>query len=461
MTAEKTTATPDIKAWFRHGFEDACGASEDFERRIGAELKFPLVQEDGACVPRETVDALWQYLIEDHGWTGVTDSGTGRTVGASCPGPRNDTVASCETGYAKTEFSLAHTGDLHELAAQIEKLRPLLHGFSSGRAARFLAYGIHPVSEPGRALLMKKERASFWDRAMPSNHRIPPEKGDDVHLFTVNAGSHVHLSVRPAEAVRAVNVLNGLAGAQIALMGDSSVWQGKPSRSFKCTSEVLWDFWRAAEGRAGLPPRRFADLDDYVEAITALRPIYVRRNNQPVLLRGVDRFIDYWESGQATGETLDGETLSLTPEMADLELHNSCYWYVARISRYWTVENRACDQQPPEALLTPAALTLGLIEAAGEAIGLVDRFDWDALVRMRRVACEAGLAGQVGGTSLRALAGQMLSIAQRGLEQRGRGEERYLAPLHARIEKGHTPADDALSCFAEGGMQGLLAARTL
>ena len=71
---------------------------------------------------RDVVDALWQYL-ETHGWRPEADSLTGKIVGARKPGAQNDTVASCETGYCKTEFSLAHVADLFELEASISALR--------------------------------------------------------------------------------------------------------------------------------------------------------------------------------------------------------------------------------------------------------------------------------------------------------------------------------------------------
>ncbi|MCP4645013.1 MAG: hypothetical protein GY851_31515, partial [bacterium] len=196
---------------------------------------------------------------------------------------------------------------------------------------------------------MKKERSSFWDTVFPSNHVIPPDEGDDVHLFTVNAASHVHVSLPEEEAIKAVNVLNGFAGAQIALMANSSVWRGRVDEDHRCVAERFWDWWRPAQGRIGVPETPFAGVSHYVQSVAQLKPVYVKRDGKPVILRDYDSFAEYYADPSPEGRDLSGACVPLVPSPKDIETHNSCYWYNARISRYYTVENRVCDQQPPDA----------------------------------------------------------------------------------------------------------------
>jgi len=257
---------------FTNAFDAALAKRASTERRIGLELKFPLVEPDGRAVPREMVTRLWSFLA-GRGWTPVEDRVTGEVVGCTHPGEQNDTVASCETGYCKTEFSLAHAADLHAIGEGVAWLRPQLRAFCEENDVRLMGFGIHPVSPPGRALELKKVRASVWDKAVPSNRVIPPEEGDDVHLLTINAGSHVHVGIERDEAVRAVNVLCGLAGPQIALMADSNVWRGEIDPNYKAVSEMLWDWWHPAAGRSGVPAEAFSDLRHYVSTIERMRPI--------------------------------------------------------------------------------------------------------------------------------------------------------------------------------------------
>jgi gamma-glutamylcysteine synthetase len=451
-----------INERFMNGFAAVASTREGSRasRRVGAELKFALVNPDGTAASRETVAELWQYLA-DRGWNLVHDSLTEIPSGARIAGEQNDSVASCETGYCKTEFSLAHRADLNAIEQELTQLRELLRPFAKQHGVRFLGFGTLPATPPSEALIAKKGRASFWDRVFPSNNFIAPEDGDDVHLFTVNAASHVHVSVAPEEAVEAVNVLNGFAPAQIALMADSCVWKGECDPEYKCVAEVFWDMWEAAKDRAGMPPGPFENCEDYAQHVAELTPVYVQRDGTPIILRDYDSFLEFAATGEATGFDPQENEVALKPSMADLDTHNSCYWYNARISRYYTVENRVCDQQPPEDLLCPSALTLGLVEAQKEAWEELDSHDWDALRDLRVEACKQGLDARVDGIAVSKLAGRMLEVAQLGLERRNKNEERFLEPLKRRLRDGVSPADSAAQLFHTGGVEALVARRAL
>lgn len=444
---------------FAEGFARAADSGFD-GCRIGAELKFPLVKADGTAADLDTLLAFWRYL-STIGWKSIEDRVTGSIAGARKPGPYNDTIASCETGYCKTEFSLAHVGDLFELEEAVEELRGEIQPFAAEHGVRFLAYGIQPITPPGKNLLFKKERSCFWDKAVPSNHHIPAREGDDVHLFTVNAGSHVHLSLDPDNCVRAVNVLNGFAGPQIALTAHSPVWKGRVDDHFQCVNEMLWDWWEPARGRCGVPDEPFESLEHYVRSIASLAPIFVKREAGPVILRDYQAFAEYYAASRPAGETLSGESVAVVPQAEDISVHNSCYWYTARISRYFTVENRVFDQQPPDELCTAAALTLGLGSALDEAWDVVSRHPWPALREARVAACRRDGNGNGEFAEVWKLARQMLDVARLGLSRRGLGEETFLDPLFARLASQQSPAALAADLFQRRGVEGLIDSLTI
>ncbi|MFW6163325.1 MAG: hypothetical protein ACODAJ_11200, partial [Planctomycetota bacterium] len=325
-----------IEEHFVNGFRDATSRREGNGRRVGAELKFPLVNEHGEAAPREALAALWAFL-EDRGWEPIVDSMTSKVVGARCPGELNDTIASCETGYCKPEFSMAHVGDLMVLRDDVAALRESLRTFSDREGVYFLGYGIQPKTPPSKRLLMKKGRTAFWGHVFRSNRKIDPEDGDDVHLFTVNASSQVHVDVSEEEAIAAVNIFNGLTGAQIALTADSSVWQGRVDPEFRCVCEKFWDWWMPDGKRVGIPVEPFDDMTDYIHTIARLRPIYVKRESEPVGVMDYHTFSEYYRAGErAEGVTTDGETIEITPQPEDIDQHGTFYWYNARLSRYYT-----------------------------------------------------------------------------------------------------------------------------
>ena len=415
MTTTMLDAPVDtIEKHFIDGFRWALSHRDTSERRVGAELKFPLVNCDGTAADYATVTRLWDYLAQ-RGWRQDRDPASGHVVGARKPGFRNDTVASCETGFCKPEFSLAHVGDLHDLVTEIDDLRRELASFCEQEEVRFLCYGIQPLSDPDPELLMKKGRTGVWNKVF-DQHPVTNSELDPipigVHLFTVNAASHVHVSVTMEEAVRAVNVFNGLAGAQFALTANSSVWRGRVDRRYKDVAEKLWDWWMPAGNRTGIPERRFEDLADYVDGITSLKPVFVKRDGRPLTLKHYGSFKDYFQSEYAVGHDIDDRDVPITPREDDIELHNSCYWFNSRVSRYYTVENRTNDQQPPDDLPVLAALSLGLVSALNEAEEEVASHDWEDLRVAREAACRDGLDGRGGRTPLDTLAPRPVDASQ-------------------------------------------------
>jgi len=450
----------DICPYFLNGFREALKSRQTGERRVGAELKFPLVNPDGTAASFETVCALWDFL-QERGWTPVEDTSNGQVVGARIAGEQNDTMASCETGYCKTEFSMAHAGSLFDLEKSIDALSDELRRFAERHNVRFLCYGIHPVTPPGKHLLMKKSRTSVWDKVFPSNRHISSEHGDDFHLFTINAASHVHVSVGEQEAIPAVNVLNGFAGAQLALTAHSNIWKGGVDARYKCVAEKFWDWWMPDSQRVGMPAKPFKNVEDYVDTVSQFKPVFVRRGGKPVVLTDYDSFADYYSRRKASGRSVSGEEIELTPAPEDIDVHSTCYWYNARVSRYYTVENRANDQQPPGELLCIAALTLGLVCALPESEEEILSYDWQHLRRAREAACESGLDAEENGVDIKTLARRMVSLAENGLRKRGLGEQQFLEPFRKRLAANQCPADGARALFENGGIEELVDARSL
>lgn len=444
-----------IYDYFVNGFSDALAQQNCEQRRIGAELKFPLVDSAGAAVNFDTVCALWNYL-GSNGWQLVQDKMTSRIIGAKRKGQQNHTIAGCETGYCKAEFSLSHVGDLFNMEKQINHLREELNSFCKETDASFLCYGIQPVTPPSKKLMMKKGRTSPWTKAFGSNRYIQENDGYDVHLFTINAASHVHISASLEEAVDAVNVLNGFSGPQIALTANSNIWQSKIDPDYKCVAEKFWDWWMPDSNRVGVPAKPFESIKDYVHTVAGLKPVYVVRNGKPIILKKYKTFDEYYLAGRAIGIDTNGKEVSFTPEKSDIDLHNSCYWYNARISRHYTVENRVNDQQPPDALLSIAALTLGLVSALAEAKEELSSYDWQTLRQMRQTACKYGLQHKTESTNLVKLSHRMLAIARLGLLSRGLGEEKFLQPLEKRLCSFECPADRAADIFKAGGTGALV-----
>ena len=201
-----------------------------------------------------------------------------------------------------------------------------------------------------------------------------------------------------------------------------------------------------------MPENPFTCLEHYVKAVSSFKPVFVKREDRPVLLPDYDSFSSYYALEEAAGYDLEGNRVAVKPSPEDIKLHNTLYWFNARISGYYTVENRLNDQQPEDSLLAPSALTLGLAHAVDEAWEELSGISWDKLRKAREAACRSGAEDDFSFE----LAGKMLSAAEAGLKKRGLGEEVFLQPLFRRLRERCCPADDARKIFESGGLDKLL-----
>lgn len=426
--------------------------------RVGVELKFPVVNLNGEAGSESQVKAMFRHLVSE-GFDPLIEDGD-NLIGATLDGEMNETTAQCETGFCKAEFSMAHCGDLHAMSKQVEHLRRTLQPFTQANDIALIGCGIHPVTPPSASLKMNRQRAGVWGQIYRSNSCIDPEAGDDVDLFTVNTANHVHVNVAQSRVASAINAMNGYAPAAIALGGNAKVWRGEVDAEHTCVAEAFWDWWKPVAGRVGMPDRVFADLDDYLAYVASLPCLYVKREAGPVAIKNPMAMKDFLRADSVEATTLDGQTVRVQPDPKDVGLHNSCYWFNARLSRYFTVENRVFDQQPPDAMLAPAAMTLGLAAACEEANDKLRAYDWDTLRAARVAAYRDGLRAETNGMALHDLAKQAVELAHIGLDKRGKNEAEFLEPFEQRLAKGqNNPADDAAAIFDCDGAAALVEAR--
>ncbi len=412
------------------------------KRNIGIELKFPAVYGDGTAVSLSDISRSWQYF-HNRGWELLYDVKSSAPIGVKRRrGERREDILGVETSFCKIEFSLAYEKSLFALGQRIEELRRALTDYAQEHRVYLLGLGIHPITPPSKALMAKNSRNLFWDKAFSN---------DSVHLFTVTAENQAHVDINLNEACDAVNVFNGLSGAQIALTANSSVWSGGIDHEYKAVREAFWDWWLPNEGRVGVPLRRFDSFEDYIDTICKLKPVFIIREGKNLGIHRYNTFSDYYSSEAPLAETEDGHLIKVAPDIADFALHNTFCWYDARISHYCTLENRVNCQQPPDEMMVIPALTLGLVENLSQAKELVDSYSWEELIASRRQAIHKALKAKVGGKPITEFCQEMLTIAEEGLKRRGLGEEVFLSPLWRRLEEENPPAKATEEVFQAGG----------
>ncbi len=434
------------------------------DRSVGIELEFPIVTSAGEAPSYEAVRSILETLQEES-FTLQSDAHTGAVVLARSPslgdrasfGGFDSHVVSLELGYCTLEISLAPERTLFLAEQRLgEVLAPVLRCVARHKCS-LLGYGIQPSTPPSRRLVAPKQRYLHYP-ALSSNDWLSEEDGEDIHLFTVAAASQCHVKVSASEAVRVLNVLNALAGVQLALTANSSVWRASVDPNLKAVRERMYD-WVFDQGTfqaistKGVAPT-FRSLSDYTGYLCRLRATLVQRGAYTLRLPDDVTVGDFFErGGPLEGTRLDGGREVVVPRPEDLYYFAALLEFNARLSpSYGTVESRVSCQQPPNALLSVPALVLGLVENLAESEALADAIGTENFVPLRFAAMTRGLHGEVGEVRLDRLAEKVLSIASAGLGKRGLGEDVYLEALWRRLSDGLGPADRAAQLFEHSGL---------
>ena len=416
-------------------------------RTTALEIKFCLTNKRGESPSPSDVEGLWHFLA-GRGWSLLKDPYAEKPVGVKREVAGMDERIGLATGESQIELSLIPHHSLHDSRTHLSQIRDTIRQYTQQCDLALLCLGVQPITPPAKRV-RRGARHQFWGNIGGT---------DEVYLLGYIADSHVHVDMSLAEAVEAVNTFHALAGAQIALTANSTLWCGSIDWDYKDIKEIFWNRWLPHppnNGRIGISTRPFDSLEDYINAVCSFRPVFVSRDNKSIGIYEYNTFKDYFHAFPALGKTAKGKTRRLQPSFADIDLHDTFYWWNARISHFFTLENRANSQQPPQEIMTIPALTLGITENLAEVETLLQQcgYTWNELANSRESAIRRGLEATVGSEPITGLCQKMLIAAESGLSKRGLGEEGFLSPLWQRLQERECPADKVRKDFSEGGIE--------
>jgi gamma-glutamylcysteine synthetase len=402
-------------------------------RTVGREAEFPVVRPDGRAAD---VFRLWPLFLERGGCEPIYDrraDGSELLVGVAS----ENWSCVIEVGRATVELSIGPRPTLFGLARDMEEAQGLLEDVVRRAGLRLLGYGIQPRTPASPHLLTPKTRYFALLQAI----------GPQWLKFCVTAADQVQVDMGRNDLVRIMNLINAASGAIVALTANSPVYGGRVGR-FASGREGLTANMVDEPYRHGSSPRPHADLEEYVRFLADLRCLCLPDCDGGFKQVGKS-FADYLrrepppEPGAAYEEFL---------------FHEHYVWPSARPrARIGTLEIRPACQQPLGFAWVPAALALGLVEAADEAATFFESElggdYWDALLLYRGRAVRHGLGAQ---EPVPGFLGTLLDFANRGLRRRNRGEEAFLAPAFDLLERRSGPASRARASFERGGNEMLL-----
>src|ERR1700724_930102 len=369
----------------------------------------------------------WEPIMEHGNIIGLYDVTGGGAISLEPGGQFELSGAPVETVHQTQAELMAHLAQVREIAA------PLGIGF--------LGLGMTPSWSRAQIPVMPKGRYKIMTDYMPKVGRY----GLDMMYRTCTVQTNLDFSSE-ADMVKKLRVSVALQPIATALFANSPFTEGKPNGFLSFRSEI----WRDTDNaRAGVLPWVFdpgMGLERWVDYALDVPMYFVKRG---------DDYVD--AAGQSFRDLLAGKLPALPGERAmisDWANHISSIFPEVRLKRY--LEMRGADSGPLPNLLALSAFWAGILYddvSLDAAWDLVKDWTADERQKLRDDVPKQGLAAEIRGRTMFALATDTLTLARAGLTRRkhldigGRAETRYLEVLEDRLARGTTAAQELLAKY--------------
>jgi glutamate--cysteine ligase len=427
VDSEVVESRDALVAWLEKGCKPAGPL------RIGTEHeKIPFYRADRSPVPfggESGIRALLEGMREGLGWDRIEDGGNLIGLYDSNGGG----AISLEPG-GQFELSGAPLEDAHATAEELDRHLAVCRIVAEPLGIGFLTLGMSPKWSLAVTPVMPKHRYAIMARYMPK----VGTRGLDMMFRTATVQVNLDF-ISERDMVAKMRVGLALQPAITALFTNSPFTDGKLNGLLSARSEI----WRHTDAaRTGMLPFVFEPgmgFERYVDYALDVPLYFVKRG---------DHYQDV--AGASFRDLLAGRLKEMPGEratIADWANHLSSIFPEVRLKRF--LEMRGPDIGPPERIGALAALMAGLYyhpDALRSAEALIESWSAEDRQKLRDDAPLLGLAAEIGGRDLRAVATDMLAMARGGLKRRGRlnarGEDEtiLLRPLEAIAESGREPA---------------------
>ena len=427
----RVTTIDDLLAPFHEAEKPAA------EWRVGTESeKFGVTVDDGRALPFEGergVRAVLLALTERHGWFIEREHEGGDVIALR----RGGASITLEPG-GQLELSGAPFASVHQTSEEFGEHMAELRDVSRPLGIEWLGLGFHPVARQEDLPWVPKLRYGVMKSYLPTRG----SKALDMMRRTSTVQANYDYSSE-SDASRKVRVGLALSPVVTGLFANSPFVEGRATGERSHRGRVWLD---VDPDRAGLLPFAWSEdfgYRDYVEWALDIPMFLIKRGGQLVLNTG-QPFRAFMKDG-FEGHTANAE---------DWLTHINTVFPEVRLKR--TIELRGADAQPASTLCALPALFLGIYhdeEALRRAESLVSSLDHDTAQAARPAIAALGLRADLAGRSIADWAGDMIEIAEGGLERLshlnadGQDERIHLAPMRELVEKGQTPADALLEAI--------------
>ena len=382
------------------------------------------------------IKALLAGIETETGWHPFYD-------GDNPIGLRNDEIAggiSLEPG-GQFELSGSPMADLHGTAAELAEHMRVAKKVAGPLDIHFLGLGVTPLWAVDEIPSMPKSRYAIMKPYMDRVGTL----GTSMMYRSATVQANLDFSSE-ADMVRKLRVSLALQPVATALFANSPFADGRDTGYLSFRSHI---WLNTDDARTGMLPFVFEDgfgFERYADYALDVPMYFVIRDKRYINVAG-ESFRDFLAGNLPQ---LPGEK----PTIKDWEDHLSTIFPEVRLKQF--LEMRGADMGDAAQVVALSAFWTGLLydeislEAAWELVKNWTQEDRDYL---RREVPRLGLATPFDRSSIFDAAAQAVGIAEAGLVRRnrlddkGRDETIYLAPLEETVRTGKSPAERWLEKF--------------
>jgi glutamate--cysteine ligase len=375
-----------------------------------------------------------EALVRDHGWEAGPDRGPSAEMIELRRGAASITL---EPG-GQLELSGAPLTNVHETCAEFTQHYQELDAVSRPLGLAWLAVGHHPFATREEIQWMPKGRYAIMRDYLPRRGSL----GLDMMLRTCTVQANFDYTSERQCGER-VRLASAMAPVITAIFANSPYVEGRHSGFQSRRSHVWTD---VDPDRCGIPRFFFEPgftFERYVEWALQVPMFFVKRDGS-YHAHHVP-FAEFLRDGWIAPDGRRHPAL-----LGDWTTHLSTLFPEVRLKPH--LEFRSADAVGSKFVCALPALLKGLLydeDATAEAWEIFAEMDYDARMKRWHEATRVGLHAE----PIRERAVALVRIARTALDRmdvrdaRGRTEARFLDPLEPLVERGLSPADEAIAAL--------------
>lgn len=412
---------------------------------VGVEIEMPILNLNRQAVEFDVVHRLTESFRQtfDFEVTGRDDEGN---IYALTDNVTND-MFTYDCSYNNLELSFGKEDDISLIWSRFKKYYSFIQTTLSQSDYTLTGMGINPYRQYNYNVPIPNGRYRMLYHHLYSykNYNVPKYFHDYPQFGTYCSASQVQIDADYSDIVKTIRAITRIEPLKAILFSNSVLID--ENEDLLCSRDMLWE-----NGMQGYNPHNIgmydcelATVSDLLEYLSTTS-IYCTEQDGKYINFTPAGIMDYMLSPQVTGEYFeDGKyhTVTFKPNSNDINYLRT--FKFIDLTYRGTFEYRSVCCQPISDSMSVAAFHMGLSYYIDE---LNDLLDNDTVIyrhgyspsELRKLFLIREIPSFVDRSKLKVLLNNILCLAEKGLMQRGKGEETFLDCLFERANKLESPA---------------------